>query len=160
MGWLIAFAVMGFMLAPIMWILPSRRQSQQVLVRAAALEAGLTVKVAVMPKTRRSRIRREEEVFGVYYLRSIHNKVSLSVWKYWLVDIPEGDDDSIAPSAELINIIESCRDKFPRDATMLEFTAIGLQLFWRERDATVATVNEVAEGLNQIITQGDLDRGK
>ncbi|MFT5887210.1 MAG: hypothetical protein ACI9BO_000014 [Zhongshania sp.] len=160
MGWLIAFAVMGFMLAPIMWILPSRRQSQQVLVRAAAREAGLTVKVAVMPKTRRSRIRREEEVFGVCYLRSIHNKVSLSAWKYWLVDIPEGDDDSIAPSAELINIIESCRDKFPRDSTMLEFTAIGLQLFWRERDATVETVDAVAEGLNQIITQGELDRGK
>ena len=37
MAWLIGFAVIGFMLAPIMWILPSRRQSQQAAVRAAGI---------------------------------------------------------------------------------------------------------------------------
>ena len=67
MAWLIAVVVIGFMLAPIMWILPSRRQTQQAEIRASARTLGLSVKVVAMPKTRRAKVRREEDVFGVCY---------------------------------------------------------------------------------------------
>ncbi|WP_320838037.1 hypothetical protein [Zhongshania sp.] len=157
MAWLIGFAVIGFMLAPIMWILPSRRQSQQAAVRAAARAHGLSVKVVAMPKSRRERVRREEDVFGVCYTRSVHNKKPLPAWKCWLLDIPEGEDDLEPCSPEILMLITECRNLLPNDATMLEFTPIGLHVYWRERQADEKVVADIALCLNTIIEKGRLE---
>ncbi|WP_373079409.1 hypothetical protein [Zhongshania sp.] len=157
MAWLIGFAVIGFMLAPIMWILPSRRQSQQVAVRAAARAHGLSVKVVAMPKSRRERVRREEDVFGVCYTRAVHNKKPLPSWKYWLLDIPEGEDDVQPCSSQIASIITEVRSLLPADATMLEFTPIGLHVYWRECQADEQVVANIASCLNTIVEKGRLD---
>ncbi len=157
MTWLIGIAVIAFMLAPIMWILPSRRQSQQAAVRAAARSLGLSVKVVAMPKTRRERIRREDDVYGVCYTRGVHNKRSLPAWKFWLIDIPEGEDDVVPCSAEIAALISECRGLLPSDATMLEFSPVGLHVYWRERQADEKVVAEIAQCLNTIIEKGGLE---
>ncbi len=157
MAWLIGFAVIGFMLAPILWILPSRRQSQQAAVRAAARAAGLSVKVVAMPKSRRERVRREDDVFGVCYTRPVHNKKPLPSWKFWLLDIPEGEDDLVPCSPEVLALIAEFRGLLPNDATMLEFTPIGLHVYWRERQADEATVADIALCLNSIVEKGGLE---
>ena len=157
MGWLIGVVVIGFMLAPVMWILPSRRQSQQAEIRALARTLGLSVKVVAMPKTRRAKVRREEDMFGVCYTRVLHNKRPLAGWKYWLIDVPDGDDDAVVPDGAMVEIIEKCRQMLPRDASMLELTPLGLNVYWRDIHADVDVVTSIAECLNAIIAEGRLE---
>jgi hypothetical protein len=157
MAWLIAVVVIGFMLAPVMWILPSRRQSQQAEIRALARTLGLSVKVVAMPKTRRAKVRLEEDMFGVCYTRILHNKRPSTAWKYWLSDVPDGDDDAVALDATMIDIIEKYRRMLPRDASMLELSPLGLNVYWREIHADVDVVTSIAECLNTIIFEGRLE---
>lgn len=159
MGWLIAVVVIGFMLAPIMWILPSRRQSQQADVRALARTLGLSVKVVAMPKTRRAKIRREDDLFGVCYSRLIHNKKPVPGWKYWLIAVPDGDDDIELLEPPMLELIEKHRHLLPRDASMLELTPLGLNIYWRESHADADVVTKIAECLNAIIDEGRLETG-
>ncbi|WP_269618374.1 hypothetical protein [Zhongshania sp. BJYM1] len=159
MGWLIAIVVIGFMLAPVLWILPSRRQSQQAEIRALARKLGLSVKVVAMPKTRRAKVRREDDLFGVCYTRLIHTKKAQSAWKYWLVAVPEGDDDSTSVDSATVELIEKHRHLLPRDASMLELTPLGLNIYWRENHADSDVVTNIAECLNGIIAEGGLEAG-
>lgn len=159
MGWLIAVVVIGFMLAPVMWILPSRRQAQQAEIRALARTLGLSVKVVAMPKTRRAKVRREDDTFGVCYTRVLNNKRPLAGWKYWLINVPEGDDDTVAVNVAMVEIIQKCRQMLPRDASMLELTPLGLNIYWREIHADIEVVTRIAECLNTIIVEGCLENG-
>ena len=61
MFWIIASLVLAFMLAPILWIVPSPRQRRQMRLRERARELGITVQIATFPQTRRQRVRKEEE---------------------------------------------------------------------------------------------------
>ncbi|CAA0108302.1 hypothetical protein [Zhongshania aliphaticivorans] len=159
MSWLIAVVVIGFMLAPIMWILPSRRQSQQAEIRAFARTLGLSVKVVAMPKTRRAKIRREDDVFGVCYTRFLHNKTPLAAWKYWLIAVPDGDDDITPIDPVMLELIESQRQMLPKDASMLELTPLGLNIYWRENHATTDVVKNIAQCFDIIIEEGRLENG-
>ncbi|MBW2941977.1 hypothetical protein [Zhongshania aquimaris] len=159
MAWLIAVVVIGFMLAPIMWILPSRRQTQQAEIRASARTLGLSVKVVAMPKTRRAKVRREEDVFGVCYTRFLHTKKPLTPWKYWLIDVPEGDDDPVSLDPAMLALIEKHSPLLPRDASMLELTPLGLNIYWRENHADLNVVKNIAQVLNAIVEEAHLETG-
>ena len=159
MGWLIAVVVIGFMLAPVILILPSRRQSQQAEIRAFARTMGLSVKVVAMPKTRRAKIRREDDVFGVCYTRFLHNKKPLASWKYWLIEVPDGDDDIESLDPAMLELIEAQRQLLPKDASMLELTPLGLNIYWRESHASDEIVKNIAQCFDNIIAAAGLENG-
>ncbi|CAA0088280.1 Uncharacterised protein [Zhongshania aliphaticivorans] len=161
MGWLIAVVVIGFMLAPVMWILPSRRQTQQAQIRTHARSLGLSVKVVAMPKTRRAKVRREEDVFGVCYSRFLPNSKSIGSWKYWLIDVAEDEDedDTLSLDADLLQTIKKYQHLLPRDASMLELTPLGLNIYWREVNASADVVTNISECFDAIISDTGLENG-
>ena len=77
MFWIIASLVLAFMLAPILWIVPSPRQRRQMRLRERARELGITVQIATFPQTRRQRVRKEAnaEVATVEALADLMNRM-------------------------------------------------------------------------------------
>ncbi|GAB3374123.1 hypothetical protein NCG89_01855 [Spongiibacter taiwanensis] len=158
MGWLIGIAVIAFMLAPIIWILPSPRQQRQTRLREAARLKGLQVRVTTLPQTRRQRVRREAQERVVSYTRPIHNRQPGNRWILWLTPQDEPQDDELAVDDPLREIIG--QQRFPEDAELLEYTGLGLSLYWRERRADKQTVEALSQVLEIIIRDGGLETKK
>lgn len=159
MAWLIGIAVIAFMLAPIIWILPSPRQQRQTRIREAARLRGIQVRVTTLPQTRRQRVRREAQERVVSYTRPIHNRKPGQGWKYWLKPCDEVEADALAESSPLQPLLSSLQNKLPADAELLEYTGVGLSLYWRERSANKDTVEDLAELLEMIVREGKLESG-
>lgn len=155
MAWLIGFGVIAFMLAPLIWILPSPRQQRQTRLRELARLKGLQVRVTTLPQTRRQRVRREAQERVVSYTRPIHNRQPGRGWKVWLVALDEPEEGELADDDPLRSIIE--QQSLPEDAVLLEYTGLGLSVYWRERRADKQTIEDLARTLEAIIGQGKLE---
>lgn len=152
MSWLIALGVLAFMLAPLIWILPNPRQQHQTRLREVARRCGLQVRVVALPQTRRQRVRREPEQRLVSYTRPITTRRPGAPWKLWL---QEGGDEegALAGDSSLQAVVAANRSRFPDDALLLEYTGLGLSLYWRERGADADTVEQLSRALNDIVNE-------
>ncbi len=151
MKWLIAVGVIGFMLAPLMWILPTPQQMRQSRIRDHARRCGLVVKVVDLPQTRRQIVRKEEPRPGLCYTLPLVTRNAPTPWRYWFnQSVYDGDDDSPLPAQEVVEAIKYHSDCWPADSTMLECQGHSLNIYWRERAAEVETVEKLAEGLKNL----------
>ncbi len=147
MLWLIALLVIGMVLAPVMWIMPTPTQRRQTRLRDAARAAGLQVQVGPLPQTRRQRVRKEDTEFGVgYMLRLPRPKRARQAWIVWR----QPGDDEAAPelSAAAQAALDTVLEAMPADVVAVEYTAIGLIAHWRERGS-----EEDVQHIGQLLTQ-------
>lgn len=158
MGWFIALAVMAFMLAPVLWIIPSPRQLRQEKVRTRARQLGLQVKMTAMPQQHRAKVRGEDPRQGLCYTRPVYGRRNSPVWTLWLCEIEEREPASPQPPQELTNFIQTLRGVLPADATLIERNELGLCLYWYERNAEEETIESLATALNQIIEFGNMEK--
>ncbi|MGJ8685970.1 MAG: hypothetical protein ACSHWQ_00715 [Spongiibacteraceae bacterium] len=158
MGWFIALAVMGFMLAPVLWMIPSPRQVRQEKIRQRARQLGLQVKITPMPQQHRAKVRGEDPVQGVCYTRPIHGRRNSPAWTQWLCEIEEREPSSPQPPLELANFIQAERAVLPADATLIERNQLGLCLYWFERNAELETIESLAAVLNRIVEFGNMEQ--
>ncbi len=148
MFWIIVAAVLAFMLAPILWIIPNPRQRRQVALRERARELGITVQIGVLPQNRRQRVRREAEQNGLSYGMPLPKSRAAEHWRYWL---DGAEDDLPLPSAAVAAHIDSLRDQLPSDAMLLEAGGRMLRIYWREaNNAGLGEVDKLAEILGKL----------
>lgn len=158
MAWVIGIAVVAFMLAPLIWILPNPRQQRQTRLREAARLRGLQVRVTTLPQTRRQRVRREAEQAVVSYTRPLYNRHRGTGWKLWLQGEPVDDEDQLPADSPLQTVIAEQRSKLPEDSLLLEYTGLGLTLYWSEKGDR-GVVESLAEALNNIVRDGKMEDG-
>lgn len=150
MTWLIAIAVLGFMLAPLIWIIPTPRQARQAKLREHARKLGLQVQVLALPQTRRQKVRREKEYNGVCYALNLGLRKPRPAWRYWFAAEHAADDDAVALPETVQVAIDRQRKQWPGDALVLEFNGQSLRLYWFERGLEFSTVEQLAGALKQL----------
>ncbi|MBD2858525.1 hypothetical protein IB286_05835 [Spongiibacter sp. KMU-158] len=151
MTWLIAIAVIAFMLAPLVWIIPTPRQAKQARLRERARQLGLQVQMLAQPQTRRQKVRKEAEEQGVCYSLPLVKRNSTAPWRYWFSEAAAAEDDAPALPQELLAIIEAQQAFWPKDALQLEFTGQALRLYWLERGLELGSVEQLAVALKNIL---------
>ncbi|WP_372860547.1 hypothetical protein [Spongiibacter sp.] len=150
MFWVIATAVLAFMLAPILWIIPSPRQRRQVQLRERARELGVAVQIMVLPQNRRQRVRREAEQNGLAYSMNLPKSRAGERWRWWL---DGAEDDVPAPPLERERQLAALRDRLPTDAIVVEAGERRIRIFWREANADVAAVDNLAAILAELVAE-------
>lgn len=156
MAWLIGVGVVAFMLAPIIWILPSPRQRRQSLIRDKARQLGLQVRVTPLPQTRRQRVRKESQVQVVSYTRPIHCRQPGAPWRQWLTAVEEEENTldllSATPAA-----VRQHLDELPSGGILLEYTGLGLAFYWQELGAQPDTITALSSALEHIVQAAKLE---
>ena len=150
MFWIIATAVLAFMLAPILWIIPSPRQRLQVALRDRARVLGVTVQITQLPQTRRQRVRKEEEYNGLSYAMTLPKSRAGERWRYWM---DGAEDDLPAPPPAIAKRIIGLQDKLPKDTIVIEAGGRMVRIFWREANADIAAVENLAEILSALVAE-------
>ncbi len=149
MFWIIAAAVLAFMLAPILWIIPSPRQRLQAALRDRARALGVTVQITQLPQTRRQKVRKEETVNGLCYAMTLPKARAGERWRYW----PDGAEDDVpGPPAAVQDRIAGLHDRLPKDTIVIEASGRMVKVFWREANADIAAVENLADILNTLVS--------
>ena len=152
MFWIIASLVLAFMLAPILWIVPSPRQRRQMRLRERARELGITVQIATFPQTRRQRVRKEEEYQSLAYCMPLPKVRAAERWRFWL-DAATQQDEELSPSASMAEALQRVAVELPGDCQVVEAGGRMLRVWWREAYAEVATVEALAALMNRMIAE-------
>ena len=154
MAWIIAFFVVAFMVAPVVWMMPTPAQRRQARLRQYAQSLGLTINITELPQSRRDRVRKEPARLGVRYCLPILRKKNFyrPQWLIWR-EPPEGEEDvSGQCPAPVVAQLEALRASMAADMVALESGSEGYALYWRERgdEATVESVAELLEQVRQL----------
>lgn len=149
MVWLVTFIVIAMLLAPVMWMMPSRQQKRQICLRERARQHGLQVSIGELPQTRRQRVRREAVEMGVaYLLRTAREKGAVrSRWLLWRD--PSVEQDAGGLPVAIAARVEELRSRMPADMLALEAGAAGYTAYWRER-GDEETVDRIAALLQEV----------
>ena len=153
---LIAIAVLAFMLAPIIWIVPTPSQKRQARLRERARQLGLEVKVATLPQTRRARARREPEQQILRYTHPVQKPARADHWYYWLVQ--SEPEDTTAP-ADIADRLHRERDDWPKGTVLIEGSPRGLSVYWKESGADIPEVENLATVLAKLVKELHLEQG-
>ena len=156
MFWIIASLVLAFMLAPILWIVPSPRQRRQMRLRERARELGITVQIATFPQTRRQRVRKEEEYQGLAYCMALPRARAAERWRFWL-DAAAREGEEFTPPAAIAAAMQRVAGELPNDCRVVEAGGRMLRVWWREANAEVATVEALADLMNRMIDEDFAD---
>lgn len=154
MGWLIGLVVVAFVVAPVVWIMPSKAQKRQVRLREQAHALGLMVSLVELPQSHRSRVRKEAAKKGVAYcLRIQRDKTQPRPhWFFWRSP-PEGEAASSGEvPAALAAQLDSLREQMTSDMEAIQSDAAGYTLYWRERgdEATVTLIADLLEQARRL----------
>lgn len=135
MQWLIALVVISLLLAPVMWMMPSKQQQRQGRLRMAARSAGLQVQLAPLPQSRRQQVRKEDTVMGVCYTLLIPRTKGWQrgQWFAWRRAPEEEARFAGEPGTALQAQLESWFGTVSADVVAIESDQRGLSLYWRER---------------------------
>lgn len=150
MFWVIAIAVLAFMLAPILWIIPSPRQRRQAELRERARQLGVSVQITQLPQTRRQRVRKEAAIGGLCYAMTLPKSRAGERWRYWL----DGSEDDVpGPPAPIAERIEGLQVRLPSDTIVIEAGSRMLRIFWHEAHADIAAVENLADILSLLVAE-------
>lgn len=128
----------AIVLGPVFWIMPSPRQKHQMQVREQALTLGLQVKVCDLPQTHRAKVRLEPAVKGILYRLEWRDNIRRDSALNLLV-MREGEAEgsvTLEAKEELDGIKQALSESLvsmPDDVLAIEYSALGLAIFWRER---------------------------
>ncbi len=150
MIWLIAVAVLGFMLAPLVWIIPTPRQNKQARMRERARQLGLQVRIVTLPQTRRQKVRKEEELPGVCYSLDLAKRSAKPAWRYWFDPQLAAEDDVSLLDDGVLTAISAQQENWPKDARQLEFTGLSFNIYWLERGLDPEAVEKLAVALRGL----------
>lgn len=156
MFWIIATLVLAFMLAPILWIVPSPRQRRQTQLRERARQLGITVQIASFPQTRRQRVRKEEEYQGLAYCMPLPKSRAAERWRLWL-DATVQADEELQPTPGIAAAVQRFAAELPRDCQVVEAGGRMLRIWWREANAEVATVEALAVLMKRMVAEDFAD---
>ena len=156
MFWIIATLVLAFMLAPILWIVPSPRQRRQTQLRERARQLGITVQIATFPQTRRQRVRKEAEYQGLAYCMPLPKSRAAERWRVWR-DASAQSDEELSPPQALAAAVQRLTPELPNDCQVVEAGGRMLRIWWREANADVATVEALAALMNRMIAEDFAD---
>ena len=154
MGWLIAFVVVAFVIAPVIWIMPSPAQKRQAQLRARAHQLGLGISLADLPQSHRAKVRREPAARGVCYCLRIQRDRSWvrPQWFIWReASEGEGEIEGQCP-ASVKAALAALQAKMSADTVGVGSTPEGYALYWRERgdEAAVEHVAALLEEIRQL----------
>ncbi|NKI17208.1 hypothetical protein HCU74_07205 [Spongiibacter sp. KMU-166] len=152
MFWLIVIGVLAFMLAPILWIIPSPRQKRQIALRDVARKQGILVQIGSLPQSRRQRVRKEGQIPGLAYCLMLPKGARLARWRLWFNG--EGEHDDVAgPPDSVRQKIAALGDAWPEDVILIEASEQMLKVYWREKNADVATVEALVSAMTSIVEE-------
>lgn len=151
----IAIAVLAFMLAPIIWIVPTPSQKRQARLRERARQLGLEVRVVTLPQTRRARARREAERQILRYTLPLTKPARSDHWHYWLMESEPEDNTAPGDMAQRMN---DCRQQWPKGTALVEGSPRGLSVYWRESGADVPEVEALAHLLTSLVKELHLEQ--
>ena len=153
MQYLIILIVFAIIVGPLMWMMPSPKQRREEAVRLRAHSLGLQVKVCDLPQSHRQVVRKERPIQGVVYRlpilmnRPVTRKVSFRVQK------AQDALEWIGPeSQELQACLESGLKRAPNDVVSIEYSAVGVACYWREKGG-IAAVDEIYQLLTILRTE-------
>ncbi len=154
MAWIIAFFVVAFVVAPVVWVMPTPAQRRQARLRQHAQSLGLSISITELPQSRRDRVRKEPTRLGVRYCLPIVREKSFyrPQWLIWR-EAPEGEEAvSERCPATLKGQSAALRERMTPDMVALESGAEGYALYWRERgdESAVDAVAELLEEVRQL----------
>lgn len=144
---LIAIAVLAFMLAPIIWIVPTPSQKRQARLRERARQLGLDVKVTSLPQTRRARARKEPQRQILRYTWPVQKAARQEHWYFWLTEVEP--DDNTAP-ADIAGHLSTDQIQWPKGVVLVEGSPRGISVYWREGGADVDDVDTLASQLRTL----------
>lgn len=154
MGWLIGFIVVAFVVAPIMWVMPSPAQKRQARLRERAQQLGLAISLVDLPQSHRSKVRKEAAAKGVAYSLRMQRERN-RIRPHWFVwrEAPDGerDIDGSCPEA-VVDALPALRARMGADMVGFGSTPEGYVLYWRERgdETTVEQVAMLLEDIRQL----------
>ncbi|WP_019530189.1 hypothetical protein [Dasania marina] len=178
MNYFIIAIIVAIVLGPIMWMMPSTRQRQQVALRQYALAQGLQIKVCDLPQSHRQRVRKAPAKQGVIYRLPLANKRPITMTQVYCLsraefvsdqfspqpepavtspqaDVYEWQGDSLAAvEAEFTAALQHC----PASAVAIEYSAAGVACYWQERggNAAVDQIKSALAALREQLKQGEL----
>lgn len=151
MAWIIGFFVVAFVVAPVIWIMPTPAQRRQARIRQHAQSLGLSINIVELPQSRRAQVRKEGAQLGVRYCLPIKREKNVfrPQWMLWRVP-PEGEEDiSARCPAAVAAEAQALRERMAEDVVAIESGAEGYAVFWRERGEEEA-VDRVAALLEDV----------
>ncbi|MBB3046493.1 hypothetical protein FHR99_000729 [Litorivivens lipolytica] len=151
MTWLIAFFVVAFVVAPVIWVMPTPAQRRQARIRQHAHTLGLSINIVELPQSRRAQVRKEGAQLGVRYCLPIKREKNVyrPQWLLWRVP-PEGEDDVPPHCPKAVSAqADALRARMAEDVVALESGPEGYAVFWRERGEEEA-VDRVAALLEDV----------
>ncbi|MGK0440797.1 MAG: hypothetical protein ACJA0N_000592 [Pseudohongiellaceae bacterium] len=150
MSYLIIIVIVAVVLGPVMWLMPTARQKQQVALRQYAMELGLQIKICDMPQSYRERVRKESIEQGVVYRLPLIRNRPLSKSKVYCLhkadEIFEWQSDALAGKQQ---VFERALSLCPSSATAIEFSAAGVACYWQEKGGMPA-VDDIKKSLEQL----------
>lgn len=150
MFWVVIFCVLAFMLAPILWIIPSPRQKRQIALRELARRSGVQVQIGSLPQSRRQRVRKEAQMPGLAYCLMLPKGGRLARWRLWFNE-EGGYDDIPQPPVDVLDKIRRLRDNWPLDVILIEASEHMLKVYWREHNAEPATVEALVSAMKSVL---------
>lgn len=148
MNYLIIVLVIGLMLSPVFWLMPSPSQKRQMLLRQYAMSLGFQIKVCDLPQTHRQSVRKEAPEQGVVYrLPWLEKFTGRNGFQQLLI---RGDDNPALSetSPELFQLMRDRLEQLPDCVYALEISASGVGIYWKER----ATVEQVKTLYDWLVT--------
>lgn len=152
MFWIIAFLVLAFMLAPVLWIIPTPQQRRQTRLRERARQLGITVQIASFPQTRRQRVRKEPEYQGLAYCMPLPKVRAGERWRFWRDEALRTDEEH-EPSQAVYDALVALSSALPSDCRLVEAGGRMLRVWWREANATEQSVEDLAVLMTRMIAE-------
>ncbi|MCR8921756.1 hypothetical protein NO559_03170 [Dasania sp. GY-MA-18] len=162
MNYLIIVIIMAVVIGPIMWMMPSARQRQQMAVRQYALAQGFTIKVTDLPQSHRQRVRKEPVKQGVVYRLPLQQDRPLVMSQVYCLsrgiidDVQEPQSTDYEWQGQPLNEAETwfteALQQCPRTAVAIEYSAAGVGCYWQERGGEAA-VEQIKVALQQLRKQ-------
>ncbi|MEE8059092.1 MAG: hypothetical protein V3T17_14835 [Pseudomonadales bacterium] len=136
MTYLIIFAVIALLLAPVFWMMPSPRQKRQMQLRQYAMSLGLVVKVCDLPQTHRAKVRKEDPEQGVNYSLPWRRPGSNSGVFHFICVRDEQEMLSLTKGSVVLSILSMALSDLPETVVAIEYTSSGVGIYWRETGAS------------------------
>ena len=133
MSYFIIFVILAIVVGPVMWLMPSAKQKQQMALREYALKQGLQIKICDLPQSRRKQVRKEAAIKGVVYrLPLVTNKPLTMTSVYLLKKTEEGTEWQGEPPKGLQEHFEIALKQCPSSAVGVELSTAGVACYWSE----------------------------
>ena len=153
MSYLIILLIVAVVVGPVMWMMPSAKQKQQIRIRDYAMRQGLQIKIADLPQSHKQMVRKESPVQGVVYRLPLTSDKPITLKTIsCLKKVEQGYEWQGQPQQELQSLFEDVLAQCPESAMGLELSGAGVACYWQERGGEAA-VDQIKSALEKFRAQ-------